>query len=109
MIYLASWAKTFYDTEINDGCDAGAVASIDNLEINELSIYPNPTNDQFVIEMEDEVKVDISISDMNGRNIRRIQNYANGSSIDLRGNEPGIYLIRIETENGQTIRRIILE
>ncbi|MCJ8291094.1 MAG: T9SS type A sorting domain-containing protein [Crocinitomicaceae bacterium] len=106
---LASWAKTFYDTEINDGCDAGAVASIDGLDLNELSVYPNPTSDQFVIKMEDENSVDVSISDMHGREIRKIQNYANASSIDLSGNEPGIYLIRIETEKGQVIRRIVLE
>ncbi len=109
VINLASWAKTFYDTEINDGCDAGAVASIEDLNINELSIYPNPTSDQFVIEMEDDTRVDISISDMNGREIIKIQDYTNASFIDLRGNEQGIYLIRIMTEKAQIIRRIVLE
>ena len=81
------------------------------LDINEYSqetkvnIYPNPTNDRLYIETEGEIN-NVVIYDVYGRQ----QTTVNGQqslSIDLSKLNAGIYFIKINTEEGNIVKRII--
>ena len=76
---------------------------IDDLELEMFSLYPNPAEDGIVTIIYDNTIKDISIIDMMGRLIEAPTN-AVEKSIDVSEMESGKYIVRIRTENGQTIQ-----
>lgn len=77
-------------------------------EINGIpcAVYPNPTNGFVKIEAEG-IK-SISVFNLNGQQILNGQIIDNEFEFDLSGHEAGIYLIRIETSKGITMKRVVL-
>ena len=71
-----------------------------------ISVYPNPTLG--IVKIEAEKLRHISVFNMIGQQI--FNGLANGDEfeIDFSGHEPGVYLIRIETANGITTKRVAL-
>ena len=70
-----------------------------------FNIYPNPVNDRLYIEAETEVK-EVVVYDVYGRQ----QTTVNGqqtSSIDISNLNSGVYFVKVVTENGETVKRII--
>lgn len=109
VINLASWAKTFYDTEINDGCDAGGFASTPELESTEIAIYPNPNNGLFTIESASLPLLSVQLFDLSGKQID-FSSETNGSNMKIQVGDQasGVYLIHIETEQGVHVERMII-
>lgn len=74
---------------------------ISNTEQSNLSIYPNPTNGQFVI---NGAKIDhIEIYNTNGAFIDR----QNGNKVDISNYPNGIYFARIYTNNNFIVQKIV--
>jgi hypothetical protein len=74
-------------------------------EINNVSIYPNPTTDYLFIKSNLDIK-DIQISDLNGKIINNLEFQDN--KINLTGLKTGIYFAKISDINGKTsIKKII--
>ena len=70
-----------------------------------FNVYPNPVNDRLYIETETEVK-EVVVYDVYGRQ----QTTVNGqqtSSIDISNLNSGVYFIKVVTENGEVVKRII--
>ena len=84
-------------------------ASIDNFENNNLSVYPNPANDE--INIEGENITDVSIYDITGRCIYANEWTANNKcTISTTNFAEGTYLARIIDINGNcTTRKFIVE
>lgn len=84
-------------------------------EINfaQLNVYPNPTSGIFFITNEGSTELfSYEIMDLNGRIIRAASNSINGTQateIDLRGNENGLYFVRIYNAQGERTFRITLQ
>ena len=79
-----------------------------------LSIYPNPTNGIFTIEMNDVEKdvYTIKITNVLGQKIFRISQSVNGiykENIDLSTFQKGVYLIQIKNSTTTITERIIVE
>ena len=110
VINLASWAKTFYDTEINDGCDAGGVLGTEETSMEDVLIYPNPSNGEFTISIAEGQLQSIEIFTVAGKAVNYIQQ-SNGSAveIDLQEQASGVYLIQITTDQGSVTKRLIVE
>ena len=74
-----------------------------------VSVYPNPATDFVSINVLNAAKADVTITDISGRIVKTIRDH------DLGQNQPvviselpeGIYMLRIATENGQVIKKII--
>ena len=88
---------------VNSGCDYNV--GLIELE-NYINLYPNPTHDLLNIEISNEVNVtSILIEDLNGK---IIHSYTNASGeINLSELMNGIYIVRIHTDLGEYISRII--
>jgi len=88
---------------VNSGCDYNV--GLIELE-NYINLYPNPTHDLLNIEISNEVNVtSILIEDLNGK---IIHSYTNASGeINLSDLMNGIYIVRIHTDLGEYISRII--
>lgn len=77
----------------------------------DCKIYPNPTSGQLIINNEKLIISNIEIVDITGRKVEfDIKNYGNNEiSIDLSGNQPGIYFLKINGEDFSISERIILQ
>ena len=84
------------------------VATADMIEeVNsKLEIYPNPANDMLFIEAEIEIE-NVVVYDIYGRSQQSTVNGQQSLSIDLSKLNAGIYIIKINTEEGNIVKRII--
>jgi len=89
---LPSYIQNEFDTDI------------DELENNiDICIYPNPTNGQLYIDVEDFEYLEIL------DNQGKILCFSKDNNIDLRGLlDKGVYLVKIKTQTGISIRKLIL-
>ena len=80
-------------------------ASIDETNIN-FNIYPNPVNDKLYIVTEEEVK-EVVVYDVFGRRQQLSAISGQSSVIDVSDLKSGIYFVKINTEKGNIVKRII--
>ncbi|MBO5957144.1 MAG: T9SS type A sorting domain-containing protein [Bacteroidales bacterium] len=73
-----------------------------------VEIYPNPVNDRLYIEAETEIE-EVVIYDVYGRvqNLRNSETQKLRNSIDLSELKSGIYFVKINTHEGNIVKRII--
>jgi hypothetical protein len=84
------------------------VVGITDLNLEQISIYPNPSNGQFVISSTTILVGDASIFDASGRLIKTAPLNAKENPIDMLGSYPGIYFTKIKGDNfNKSIRFII--
>ena len=91
---------------------ANGALGIDDLEINALSVYPNPADDQLHIAFKASAEnSDITLFDLTGKVIRKIQVNASGATntiLETEGIAPGIYQIVIESGKQRSNSRIVI-
>ena len=84
----------------NNDCEN---VSVTEVSASSVRLYPNPTNG--ILNVEGEGAMTISVMNMLGQKV--LKTTANGNTtIDLSGFDSGIYLVRIETENGMKIEKV---
>jgi hypothetical protein len=76
-------------------------------------IYPNPTNGQLFVRLNDELTAsEIQIITLDGRIIHRQPAIYNGDStmmLDLSGQQPGLYMVKIiQSDGSQSMKRVVL-
>jgi len=87
----------------DNDCEHVSVAEIN---ANNVRLYPNPTNG--ILNIEGEGDMTISVMNVLGQKI--LETTANdNTTIDLSGFESGIYMVRIETENGIKTEKVNLK
>jgi hypothetical protein len=81
---------------------------IKEIETSNVNVYPNPVNDMLYIETETEIE-EVVIYDVYGRvqNLRNSETQKLRNSIDLSELKSGIYFVKINTEKGNIVKRII--
>ena len=98
----------FYDGEVEDYCIKINEMPSSNTAItktDEISIYPNPTNGQLNIGIENEETLDISIYDLDGKIIR--EGLDNHSSIDVSELANGVYVVKIISEEFTSFKKLV--
>ena len=89
-------------------CDTcSPIGAIDNLELNDLSIFPNPTS-SFLTIRSNKLISPISIYDKTGKLV--LQNKVNSNEIilDISNLNSGLYFIKSNSQNSSKIRRFIV-
>ena len=72
-------------------------------------IYPNPANDRLFIEAEAEI-VEITVYDVYGRHqVTETPSHREMTSVNVSNLNAGIYFVKINTVNGETVKRFIKE
>lgn len=118
-IYITSTqvdSSTFNNKIIKEG-GTGSIQfkleiAVTPLLLDELTIYPNPTNSGVnVIIKSSEKRVKISLLDLNGKKLLSKKNNNEIGTIELNLNlsefKNGAYIIRTESRNGELTRRIV--
>ena len=78
---------------------------IDENNISEVNVYPNPASDKLYVETESEVD-EVEIYDVYGRQ-QPIANSQQPTAIDVSGLNSGVYFVRIKTDSGDIVRRFV--
>ncbi len=78
----------------------------ENLATNNISVYPNPVNDKLYIVTEEEVK-EVVVYDIYGRHQQLSAVSCQPSVIDVENLKSGIYFVKINTDKGNIVKRII--
>jgi hypothetical protein len=76
---------------------------IDEIE-NDVNVYPNPTRDQITVEAVGLNR--ITVTNAFGQTLYDVDASSDKAVIDLSQYGAGLYLICIDTENGNIIRRV---
>ena len=78
---------------------------IDENNISEVNVYPNPASDKLYVETESEVD-EVEIYDVYGRQ-QPIANSQQPTAIDVSGLNSGVYFVRIKPDSGDIVRRFV--
>ena len=110
VINLASWAKTFYDTEINDGCDAGGSLGTEEISTQNVLVYPSPSNGEFTISTPEGQLQSLEIFTVAGKAVNYTKETVGSIvEVDLQEKASGVYLVQITTDLGSVTKRLIVE
>ena len=82
----------------------GSTQGIDNVENNSVSVYPTPANNTLTVEGEGIHSV--QLFDASGRTVLSRNN---GGKIDISTLASGIYVVRVTTNNGVSIQKVVKE
>lgn len=72
-------------------------------------IYPNPSNGIFNVEMETTGVVNLSVMDMAGKVVHAESYVSAVLRLDLSALQTGVYILKLETNDGWAISKLILE
>ena len=78
---------------------------VEDNNINDIDVYPNPVNDRLYLETELDVE-EVVIYDVYGRRQSAVNGYQS-LPIDVSGLNSGVYFIRLKIDDGDMIRRFI--
>lgn len=93
-----------YDSAL---CYSSNLLKIDKKNKNDFSIFPNPSNEKFIIEMDNYQNSNYEIHDLNGKLILSSKIISETTEINIT-DKTGVFILRIINENGVSIKKIIL-
>ncbi|MEJ6681321.1 MAG: T9SS type A sorting domain-containing protein, partial [Flavobacteriales bacterium] len=83
--------------------------SIEELIVEAINVYPNPTNGLINIKLSDEFyKSDIQLIDINGKIIASWQSFTN-SQLDLSDFAQGVYILEFQGRTEVGRKRLVIE
>ncbi|WP_322550017.1 T9SS type A sorting domain-containing protein [Flavobacterium psychraquaticum] len=86
----------------------GTVLSTQSFESNGLSIYPNPINNMFTIQNENNIGINsVTIVDINGRTVKNIDVSTIENEINISDLNSGVYFLNITNDKGLATKKII--
>ncbi|WP_111682966.1 BspA family leucine-rich repeat surface protein [Winogradskyella tangerina] len=91
---------------INDG-GACPTLSIDDIELSQVKLFPNPSNSTVHITGFDISESRVIIHDVSGKQVYSNINYRKDSAIDISGFNSGIYFVNIEIDNSVTTIKLV--
>ncbi len=95
--YEASFTSTF----------SNGISNIQSNK-NNILIYPNPTNDKFIIQIENQnVSYNLEILNTIGQVVLTKKIINSIEQVDLSGQVAGVYFVKLQSENSMIVRKII--
>jgi uncharacterized repeat protein (TIGR01451 family) len=75
---------------------------------NSVSVYPNPTKNNINISAKNNLK-SVQLFDIQGRVLQTVLENKNATTIDVSNNANGVYFLKITTEDGCKIEKVVKE
>jgi len=88
----------------------GTTLDADNFQIDQISVYPNPSKDVFYVKLNNSTPFDLRVTDITGKVVYTKKQINSGAPFPLQmeAYSSGIYFLQIEANNQQTTRKLIL-
>ena len=103
---LNGYRTTLKNSTVSMNCDGSVGTGLNNYQLENLDIYPNPTQGKLNIASADRINT-LSITNIIGKEILFVKDFS-GKIIDLSSYRNGVYFINISTDKGTHIEKIIL-
>ena len=81
--------------------------AVKNFELLGLSVYPNPSNNRWIVSSKNDKIISVDVYDLLGRNVISLKPNKQEVNIEASGLATGIYLSMITTEKGTSSRKLI--
>ncbi len=82
--------------------------NIDNISSsNDMFLYPNPTKGKITVQAEGIESIEVF--DITGKHLTGFQNLSGLKELDLSKNTKGIYIIKVTTQKGVVVEKVVLE
>ena len=85
-----------------------SINSLEKIEIDYINIFPIPTTYNVTITSERNEEVVANLSDINGRELMNFV-FVNSTELDLSNLEKGIYILHLNTKEGNISKKLIIE
>ncbi len=103
-----NWTTNNGHCAVNNVTVTGPNATISSIEGSGISIYPNPTNRLFHINLPVEMgRANVVVSNILGATVLRQPIGNSQNTIDLKNQPSGIYILQIETEENIFVQQIV--
>jgi len=86
-------------------CIAVSTVGIKELTDASISVFPNPTHTDVTVTMTAD-NASVEVVDAQGK-VLQVMTVSNGGKVDLSAYETGVYFLRIETETGSAMERVV--
>jgi len=84
--------------------------STTSVELSDLKIYPNPSNGKFVLEIPNLLNsMKVQVMDVTAKCIWKQEVLTRINMIELNNASPGVYFVKLRTEEGSVTKKIIIE
>lgn len=95
---------------IDDLFVSGTSLDADNFQINQISIYPNPSKNIFYVKINNSTPFDLRVTDITGKIVYTKKQINSGTPFPLQmeAYSSGVYFLQIEANNQRTTRKLIL-
>jgi hypothetical protein len=103
---LNGYRSSLKNTTVSMNCDGSVGTGLNNYQLENLNIYPNPTLGKLNIASADKINT-LSITNIIGKELLFAKDFS-GKTIDLSSYKNGVYFINISTDKGTHIEKIIL-
>ena len=103
---LNGYRSSLKNTTVSMNCDGSVGTGLNNYQLENLDIYPNPTLGKLNIASADKINT-LSIINIIGKEILFVKDFS-AKTIDLSSFKNGVYFINIITDKGTHIEKIIL-
>ena len=80
--------------------------SNENFDKPQFSLYPNPVDNELNIESEQAKIEQIGIYNLNGKQVLNV-NFQKGQPIDVSALSKGVYLVKLQTEEGSLTKKLV--
>lgn len=98
----------FHEMSYDDE-NCGSLGLTDNFVNNNLSIFPNPSNDKVYVQLNGVKINNISVTDLSGRTVGNFDSQYEYIEVDVSSFRTGTYLFNIETYEGNLVRKIVVQ
>lgn len=113
-IFIAPQNGTYAVTVFNNECEAtSACITINEVGLDEttvpninIAISPNPVTDEFTVQFDSE-RIDLIVTDIQGKIVLRASGVVSGNKLSLAGADQGVYLLRLYSDQGTGMKRIV--
>ena len=110
--------STTYEVQVIAHCTNGATSEpsatitlttvgINDYELNNVVVYPNPTNGMVQIQHSEFLIQNVEVYDAYGKMLNVVNVNDNSATIDLSDYASGTYFVKIVTENGVVTKRVV--
>ena len=110
--------NTTYEVQVIAHCTNGVTSDpsatitlttvgINDYELNNVVVYPNPTTGMIQIQNTESRIQDVEVYDAYGKLLNVVTVNDNATALDLSGYAAGTYFVKIMTENGVVTKRVV--
>ena len=88
-------------------CITISSVGLDQINVSDLNVFPNPTNGEVNVSMPENMMVDVQIFDAQGKLVAEQANVTNNGKLNISNVTPGVYMVRLTAENAVQTFRVV--